>query len=274
MDLIHKILALAELAVRTRPHHLKLLYGIINLPQASVRSLLEQIGQMQDHGHSGVIVPELTALVRDAPSQYHLWYYNTNVWQKIRFLGNGLYKSVTDLWSYQEILFNVKPRLVVEFGCHTGGSTLFFSQILRMIRPDSHVFSVDITLAYVPAKIRNDSHMEFMECSSTDPKVYARISDLRRQYPGPVFFILDSDHAKSHVLGELRALRAVTRKGDYIVVEDSNINGHPVLPGWGEGPYEAIEAYRREFPQDYVLDREQEAKFGFTWAPQGFLMRQ
>jgi cephalosporin hydroxylase len=274
MGFRRKIKALAGMALRIRPTHLRLLHRIINMPEETVRAVLESNRQMQSPGKAALIDPVLTSQLGDAANQYHLWYYNTGVWQDIRFLGNRIYKSVADLWSYQEILFNLKPRLVVEFGAHLGGSTLFFSWILRMIRPDSHVFSVDITLAPIPAEIRDNPHMEFMESSSTDPKVYARIAELRRRYPGPVFFILDSDHVKAHVLGELRALRAVTQQGDYVVVEDSNINGHPVLPGWGEGPYEAIEAYEREYPDDYVLDRGREAKFGFTWAPKGFLIRQ
>ncbi|WP_285161990.1 CmcI family methyltransferase, partial [Mycobacterium tuberculosis] len=50
-------------------------------------------------------------------------------------------------------------------------------------------------------------------------------------------------------------------------------NGHPVLPGFGPGPYEAIEAYEDEFPNDYKHDAERENKFGWTSAPNGFLIR-
>ena len=52
------------------------------------------------------------------------------------------------------------------------------------------------------------------------------------------------------MLKEMKLLRHVLARGDYLVVEDTNINGHPVLPGWGPGPYEAIEAYEHEFPND------------------------
>jgi cephalosporin hydroxylase len=89
-----------------------------------------------------------------------------------------------------------------------------------------------------------------------------------------VFAILDSDHTMEHVLAEMKLLRPVLRAGDYMIVEDSNINGHPVLPGHGPGPYEAIDAYEREYPNDYVHDRERETKFGFTFATNGFLIRQ
>jgi cephalosporin hydroxylase len=76
-----------------------------------------------------------------------------------------------------------------------------------------------------------------------------------------------------HVHAELMLLRPITRAGDYVVVEDSNINGHPVLPGWGPGPYEAVERYMSEYPDDYRRDLPRERKFGFTFAPNGFLVR-
>jgi len=75
------------------------------------------------------------------------------------------------------------------------------------------------------------------------------------------------------MLKEMKLLRHVLARGDYLVVEDTNINGHPVLPGWGPGSYEAIEAYEHEFPDDYTHDVAREQKFGFTFAPRGFLIR-
>ena len=60
---------------------------------------------------------------------------------------------------------------------------------------------------------------------------------------------------------------------DYLIVEDSNINGHPVYPEFGAGPMEAILAYQKKYPDDYNSDTEKEEKFGFTFAPSGFLIR-
>ncbi|MET2789164.1 CmcI family methyltransferase, partial [Mycobacterium tuberculosis] len=100
-----------------------------------------------------------------------------------------------------------------------------------------------------------------------------QIQRLKNEYPGKIFAILDSDHSMNHVLAEMKLLRPLLSAGDYLVVEDSNINGHPVLPGFGPGPYEAIEAYEDEFPNDYKHDAERENKFGWTSAPNGFLIR-
>ena len=60
------------------------------------------------------------------PDLYHRWYYNRQVWRHVRFMGVYCAKSVCDLWNYQEIIWGLKPGLVVELGTYEGGSALYF----------------------------------------------------------------------------------------------------------------------------------------------------
>jgi cephalosporin hydroxylase len=113
----------------------------------------------------------------------------------------------------------------------------------------------------------------FVESSSTVPAIADLIQRLKAEFSGKIFAILDSDHTRDHVLAEMKLLRPLLSTGDYLIVEDSLLNGHPVVPEWGPGPYEAIEAYEDEFPNDYKHDAERENKFGLTFAPNGFLIR-
>ncbi|MFV1363047.1 rhamnosyl O-methyltransferase [Mycolicibacterium elephantis] len=205
--------------------------------------------------------------------EYHKWYYNTFVWRKTSWMGVTCWKSVSDMWNYQEILAELEPALVIEFGTNQGGSALFFANTMRQIGRPFKVLSVDVTHKPLDPKARRDPDILFVESSSTDPAVAEQIRRLKDEYPGKIFAILDSDHSMNHVLGEMKLLRPLLSSGDYLLVEDSTVNGHPVLPGWGPGPYEAIEAYEREFPDDYRHDVERENKFGFTFAPNGFLIR-
>lgn len=209
----------------------------------------------------------------DACVEYHKWYYDTLVWEKVRFLDVPCYKSVSDMWNYQEILAELKPSLIVEFGTLFGGSALFFSIIGQSISPGLRVLTVDISHEHVEPKARADQAIHFLKASSTDNLVAAKIVEMRKQNPGKVFFILDSDHRKAHVLAELELLRGVVKADDYVVVEDGNVNGNPVFPGWGEGPKEAVEAYIKRYPSDYRSDKQRESKFGFTFAPSGFLIK-
>lgn len=205
--------------------------------------------------------------------EYHKWYYNTFVWNKTKWLGIETWKSVSDMWNYQEILSELKPSLIIEFGSNRGGSALFFAHIMQRLGQRFKVLSVDINHDALDPAVRDDPDILFVESSSAAPEVAERIQRLKSEYPGKIFAILDSDHRRDHVLAEMKLLRLLLSSGDYLLVEDSCINGHPVLPGWGPGPYEAVEVYEQEFPNDYTHDVARERKFGFTFAPYGFLIR-
>ncbi|OSC40417.1 rhamnosyl O-methyltransferase [Mycobacterium decipiens] len=208
-----------------------------------------------------------------ATEEYHKWYYSNLVWNKTTWMGIKCWKSVSDMWNYQEILIDLKPSLIIEFGSRYGGSALFFANVMRHTGQPFKVLSVDISQKALDPAARRDPDIMFLESPSTIPAVAEHIQRLKGEYPGKIFAILDSDHSMNHVLAEMKLLRPLLSVGDYVIVEDSNINGHPVLPGFGPGPYEAIEAYEHEFPHDYKHDVARENKFGWTCAPYGFLIR-
>jgi cephalosporin hydroxylase len=210
----------------------------------------------------------------DAGSAYHRWFYDTSVWQTTTWAGILTQKLPLDMWNYQEIIYALQPGLIVEFGRFRGGSTMFFAMMLSLLDHPALVFSVDIDDQYLDSRLRHVSGVELMTASSSAPEVADRIRQLRRHFPGPVFAILDSDHSQAHVYSELLSLRDVLVAGDYLIVEDGNINGHPVLPEFGLGPYEAIAAYFEHYPDDYRHDYEREHKFGLTFAVEGYLIRQ
>ena len=63
------------------------------------------------------------------------------------------------------------------------------------------------------------------------------------------------------------------RSGDYLVVEDSCVNGHPVRPEFGPGPMEAIDAFVAANPGVLIPDAEREEKFACTFAPRGYFTK-
>ena len=212
-------------------------------------------------------------LIKHSPEHYHEWHYDGGVWTRTFWMGIRTEKLPLDTWNYQEILFELKPSLVVEFGTRFGGSALYFASIMRSVGRPFRILSVDIDHDQTSPRTKADPDIELFTWSSADSAVTDKIAQMREHFPGPVFAILDSDHSQKHVLGEMMVIRPVLTPGDYVIVEDSNVNGHPVLPFFGPGPYEAIEEYFRQFPNDYKHDLERESKFGLTWAPNGYLIR-
>ena len=82
--------------------------------------------------------------------------------------------------------------------------------------------------------------------------------------------VLDSAHEKAHVLREMELYSEFVSVGNYLIVEDTNL-GHPVCPGWRDGPMEAVEEFLRN-RKDFKIDRTRE-KFLLTFNPKGFLRR-
>jgi cephalosporin hydroxylase len=210
----------------------------------------------------------------EALKAYHRWYYDNEVWDRTTFLGIPCLKAVTDLWSYQEIITALRPSLVLEFGTYIGGSALYFAEVARLANPSSRIITVDRKVERIAGLVRSHPMIRVVEADTTDPLVSEIVSLVRSESPGPLFAVLDSSHTKAHVLAELQLLRSITISGDYVVVEDTNMNGHPVTTDFGEGPMEAVLAYDEAYPEDYVHDIDRENKFGLTFAPRGFMIRQ
>ncbi|MSU47590.1 MAG: cephalosporin hydroxylase [Opitutus sp.] len=207
---------------------------------------------------------------QDVVTRFHTLFYDSphfgRSWAGSHWLGTPLWKSPLDLWIYQEILHETKPDLIVETGTYQGGSARYFASLCDLMGR-GRVVTVDIEdRAGRPRHPR----IEYVQGSSTDADVVRRVAGFVR--PGErVMVVLDSDHSCAHVARELELYHPLVSVGCYLIVEDTNINGHPVWPDFGPGPFEAVEGFLPR-TRSFVRDRERE-RFLVTFHPGGFLRR-
>lgn len=210
---------------------------------------------------------------RGAGEIYHKWYYESGVWERTTWRGVVANKSISDLWLYQELLSAHLPRAVIECGTGYGGSALYFADVVSVLGLNCPVISIDVCQDAVHDMVRNDPRVTRVHDSSTSDSTEAMLKELRAQDGRPWFVILDSNHEAWHVEKELDLFHRLGVSGDRIVVEDGNVGGRPVLPDFGPGPYEAVQLFMSKYGRHYDVDSASEEKFGFTFAPGGFLVR-
>jgi cephalosporin hydroxylase len=139
------------------------------------------------------------------------------------------------------------------------------------VKPDGKVITIDVephvaNAAKLPIW---NQRVELVVGSSVDPKVTDHIA---QEVSGKkVLVTLDSLHTRDHVLKEMEIYSKLVTPGSYLVVQDTNINGHPVDPGWGPGPAEAVQDFMKRH-DNFVVDRSRE-KFLLTFYPGGWLKR-
>lgn len=206
-----------------------------------------------------------------AGEAYVRWFNDAKVWKHMTWHGIRTLKFPSDVWNYQEIIFERRIEHVVETGSRHGGSALFFAETLAARGGRGPVVSIDIedTLN----QVGSHAGISFLLGDSASEAMVERAMALMPAERGPLFLILDSDHSRDHVLRELRAWVPQLKSGDYLVVEDTIVNGHPVRPEHGPGPMEAIADFLVEAPGLLVHDGDREAKFGASFAPRGYYVR-
>jgi cephalosporin hydroxylase len=182
-----------------------------------------------------------------------------------RFLGVQTLKYPTDLWTYQEIIGDTFPDVIVETGTWHGGSALFLATVCEALG-HGRVITIDIEPGH---PMPEHPRITYVQGSSVGPDVLAEVREHTRGEE--VMVILDADHGCDHVLNELHAYSDVVTAGHYLIVEDTNVNGHPVLADHGPGPQEAVEAFLGRDAR-FVVDRARE-RLLITANPGGFLRR-
>ena len=191
------------------------------------------------------------------------YYYNSG---QISWMGIHVLKSPMDLWIYQEILFEIKPDLLIECGTLDGGSALFYAALFD-ITGKGEIVTIDIDDS--PSRPEH-KRITYLHGSSISNEIFEKVKAISIEKP-TVMVILDSDHHKEHVLKELALYKELVTPGSYLIIEDTNMNNHPVNPDLGPGPMEAVKEFL-EANKNFEIDKSRE-KLLLTYNKNGYLKK-
>lgn len=213
-----------------------------------------------------------------------------------QWLGRPIIQYPQDMVAMQELIWAIKPDLIIETGIAHGGSLIFSASMLAMldiedaivnrlsIDPNASkrkVIGIDIDIREHNRRAIEahpmSSRIQMIQGSSIAPKVVAQVSAETQRY-NTVLVCLDSNHTHDHVLAELEAYAPMTSIGSYCVVFDTVVEDMPksLFPDrpWGPGdnPKTAVWDYVKRNP-GFEIDRSIDHKLLISVAPDGYLKR-
>lgn len=200
------------------------------------------------------------------------------------WLGRPIIQYPQDIIAMQEIIWQVKPDLIIETGIAHGGSLIFYASMLELNAicggpEDAQVLGIDIDIRPHNRKAIETHHMfrriSMIEGSSTDKGTAEHVYDFAKGKK-QIMVLLDSMHTHDHVLKELQLYSPLVTKGSYLVVFDTIIEDMPAgsFPDrpWDKGnnPKTAVWEFLKSNDR-FEIDKEIENKLLITVAPDGYL---
>ncbi|MEA5420524.1 CmcI family methyltransferase [Spirulina sp. CCNP1310] len=178
-------------------------------------------------------------------------------------------KNPFDFALYPRLLWQIKPRTIIEIGSKDGGSAVWFGDLLDNFGIDGHIYSVDIV------KVTQYQHprVTFLEgngrqlAASFSPEFFANL-------PRPLLVIEDADHVYETSYAVLNFFDQYLEPEEYIVIEDGIISDLVADPSYNSGPHRALKQFLKE-NDHYEIDHHFCDFFGYnlTWCSNGFLKK-
>jgi len=197
------------------------------------------------------------------------------------WMGRPIIQYPQDMIALQELIWKIKPDLIIETGIAHGGSLIFSASILQLIGK-GNVVGIDIDIRK-HNRIEIEKHPMFkrikmIEGSSIDEKIIKKVNQFAKNKK-QILVILDSNHSHNHVLKELELYSPLVTKNSYLIVFDTIIEDISAVKSssrqkrpWGKGdnPKTAVKSFLKTNNR-FVIDKEIENKLMITVAPNGFL---
>ena len=202
------------------------------------------------------------------------------------WMGRPIIQLPEDMIRAQEVIYAVKPDVIIETGVAHGGSLIFYASLCKAMER-GRVIGIDIEIRPHNRKAIEEHelapYITLIEGSSTDPGIVSAVSE-QLKAGETTLIILDSNHTKAHVLGELNAYADLISPGSYLVATDGIMKAVVGAPGakadWDENnPFAAVQEFLRDHPDfilkqpDWPFDESRELKENVTHWPGAWLRR-
>jgi len=202
------------------------------------------------------------------------------------WLGRPIIQTPQDMIALQEIIWDVKPDMIIETGIAHGGSLIFSASMLTLLEAcgeieNGQVLGIDIDIREHNRKAIEAHQMSkkitMFQGSSIDEEMIQKVYEFAKSGK-KILVCLDSNHTHDHVLSELKAYSSLVSIGSYCIVFDTLVEDMPSEFSndrpWDKGnnPKTAVWEYLKEC-DDFVIDKDIENKLLITVAPDGYLKR-
>lgn len=210
--------------------------------------------------------------------------------------GRPIIQYPQDIVAMQELIWTIKPDLIIETGIAHGGSLIFSASMLALLdmceaietgavldpkKSKRKVLGLDIDIRQHNREAIEAhpmySRIQMIQGSSIAPEVIAQVKDVAKNYKR-ILVCLDSNHTHAHVLAELQAYASLTSVGSYCVVFDTIVEDIPKAMfldrpwGPGDNPKTAVWEYLKSHPE-FEIDKSIDHKLLISVAPDGYLKR-
>ena len=198
------------------------------------------------------------------------------------WMGRPIIQYPQDIMAMQEIIWEVKPDLIIETGVAHGGSIIYYASLLELIGNECLVIGIDIDIRKHNRE-QIEAHpmgkrIQLIEGSSVSKEIIKQVSDLAAAKK-KIMVCLDSNHTHDHVLEELKLYSPFVSVDSYIVVFDTIVEEMPAdhdwgIRTWGKGnnPKTAVWEFLKS-NNDFIINKGIDNKLLISVAPDGYLKR-
>lgn len=200
------------------------------------------------------------------------------------WFGVPIIQLPADIMVMQEILYKIKPDVVIETGVARGGSLLFYASILKLIKKKFKIIGIDVDIRQHNKKSIKNSifsrYIKLIQSSSTDSNIKKKINKYVKK-KNKILVILDSNHTKKHVLEECKIYSKFVSKNSYLVIADTIIgflknNEMPkkrsIVLKKGNEPLSALKDFLK-INKKFKVDKTLNGKLIFSSNYNGFLKK-